>query len=113
MDHLRRYDRLPDFRSIPMTGRMSTRAAFALPTEASHDAGPQKLSYGQQNQIIGQQSQEPILILRYTAASLARRTRDDRERPQCLLIWIISLRRCPLTARSQFLLMVPVSTQPP
>jgi hypothetical protein len=60
---------------------MSTRAAFAYPIEASREAAPQKLSYGEQRQIIGLQSQVLILILRYTALSLARANCDDRETP--------------------------------
>jgi hypothetical protein len=46
--------------------------------------GLKKLSYGQQSQIIGLQSQALILILRYTALSLALTNCDDREPPQSL-----------------------------
>jgi hypothetical protein len=43
-----------------------------------------KLSYGQQRQIIGLQSQALILILRYTAVLLAPANCDDREPLQSL-----------------------------
>jgi hypothetical protein len=45
----------------------------------SREAAPEKLSYGQQRQIIGLQSQALILILRYTALLLAPANWDDRE----------------------------------
>jgi hypothetical protein len=54
------------------------------PIKASHETAPQKLSYGEQSQIIGLQSQALILIPRYTVLSLAPPNRDDREPPQPL-----------------------------
>jgi uncharacterized LabA/DUF88 family protein len=60
---------------------MSTRSAFAHPIEDSHKTGTQKLSYGQQSQIIGRNSQALILILRYMVPLLAPANCDDRGCP--------------------------------